>query len=82
MMPGDLDGILYRFTAGGEEQGLTIEVAWCKCIEAFGERDIAFIRADLETSVSQIVELGLDCIYDALMPVATFWQPMPPQKSM
>jgi ParB family chromosome partitioning protein len=48
---GDLDGVLDRLGAGGEEDGLLGEVAGGERVQPLGERNIGFIGYDLEARV-------------------------------
>ena len=57
---GDLDGVLDRLGAGGDEDGFLVEFAGQHAVQPFGEMHIALIGHDLMAGVGETVELRLD----------------------
>ena len=65
----DLDRVLHGLAAGRKEQGFLCEVTRAECVQPFGEGDIAFIGADLETGMGEVIKLRLDRLNHLLMTV-------------
>ena len=58
--PGDLDGVLDSFGAGGQKQGFLGEVAGRQRVQTLSQFHIGLVGGDLKAGVGVLVELGLD----------------------
>ncbi len=67
---GDLDGVLHRLGARGEESGLLGAAAWRALVDPLGQLDIAGVRHDLVGGVREALELALYGFDQARMTVA------------
>ena len=57
---GDLDGVLDRLGAGGDEDRLLVELAGQHAVQPLGQPHIALVGHDLMAGVGETVELRLD----------------------
>ena len=58
----DLDGVLDRFRAGGEKDGLLGGCARSERVQCFRERDVALIGGHLEAGVGEFLKLPRDSL--------------------
>ena len=66
----NLDGVLHRFDAGGEEGSLGRAINRGQCVDAFSQRNRAFVGHDLVGGVREVRQLLLHGSHDAVVAVA------------
>lgn len=70
LRPGDLDGVLDRLGAGGEETGLRFAAYRDNLVQPFGRADIQFVRDDGVAGMGYLFHLRLDGGLELVMDVA------------
>ncbi|MCY1421771.1 hypothetical protein D9M71_374350 [compost metagenome] len=56
---GDLDGVFNGFGAGGDQQGLLVEVAWDQLVDLFAQLYVGLVSQHLEAGVADLGQLLL-----------------------
>jgi len=59
-MARDLDGVLHRLRAGGDEDRFLLEIARRDAVQPLGQVHVVLVRNDLVAGMGEAVELCLD----------------------